>query len=122
MARILVIDDEGEIRAILQDTLEAAGYEVRVAGDGNEGLAIQQEWAADLVITDIFMPDKEGIETIIELQERYPGTRIIAMSGGGALRTLDYLSSAEHFGAIRTISKPFDCEALIATVRDILAR
>jgi DNA-binding NtrC family response regulator len=118
--RILVIDDDEEIREMLRATLEAAGYDVEVASDGRRGLETQRARPADLVITDIFMPEKEGIETIIELRQEFPSVRIIAMSGGGALRTLDYLPAAEQFGAITTFRKPFDPEAMLATVRRVL--
>ena len=121
MRRVLVIDDEAEIREILRETLEAAGYEVAVAANGREGLAAQQHRPADLVITDIFMPEKEGLETIQELRKRSPRPKIIAMSGGGGLGTLDYLPAAQQFGADRSIEKPFDCEAVLALVREMLA-
>jgi len=120
VARILVIDDEAEIRSVLREALEAAGYEVAVAEDGARGLEAQRARPADLVITDIFMPGKEGIETIQELHEEFPGLRIIAMSAGGTLRTLDYLPIAREFGAVRTISKPFDNDTLLAAVREAL--
>jgi len=119
MRRVLVIDDHAEIREILRETLEAAGYAVAVAGNGREGLAAQRRQPADLVITDTFMPEKEGLETIRELRQQSPRPKIIAMSGGGGGR-LDYLPSAQAFGADRVIGKPFDCEAMVAAVREML--
>jgi DNA-binding NtrC family response regulator len=120
MARVLVIDDEEEIRAILRDILEAEGHEVLLAEDGDRGIALHRARPADLVITDIFMPGKEGIETILELQEGFPGLKIIAMSGGGLLQTLEYLRAARTLGAVRALVKPFDHDALLATVREVL--
>ena len=120
MARILVIDDEEGLRMIVREILESAGHEVLLAGDGQQGLELQRTERADLVITDIFMPQKEGIETIIELRQEFPGIKIIAMSGGGALRTLDYLPAAQEFGALRTLSKPFEAAVLLATVDELL--
>jgi CheY-like chemotaxis protein len=119
MLRVLVIDDQAEIRSLLRETLEAAGYEVAVAGDGREGLEIQRRRPADLVITDLFMPVKEGLETIQDLCQLSPRPKIIAMSGGGGLR-LDYLPSAQAFGADRVIGKPFDTDARVAAVREML--
>ena len=121
MRRILVIDDHAEIRELLRLTLEAAGYDVAVALDGREGLEIQRRRPAELVITDIFMPEQEGLETIQELRQQSPRPKIIAMSGGGQLGTLEYLPAAKEFGADRTIDKPFDCEAMLAAVREMLS-
>jgi CheY-like chemotaxis protein len=120
MRRVLVIDDHLEIRELLRDTLEGAGYEVAVAANGREGLEIHRREPADLVITDIFMPEQEGLETIEALRRQSPCPKIIAMSGGGRLGTLEYLPAAEQFGADRAIGKPFDYETMLATVRDVL--
>ena len=121
MARILVIDDEPEIRSMLADVLSEEGHEVVDAPDGRRGLALQRERAADLVITDIFMPEQEGIETILELRQAFPRVKIIAMSGGGErLRTLDYLPAAGHLGAVRTLAKPFELDAMLALVSEVL--
>jgi|SRR5919197_6153057 DNA-binding response OmpR family regulator len=121
MRRILVIDDHTEIRELLRVTLEAAGYDVAVAPNGREGLEIQRRRPAELVITDIFMPEQEGLETIQELREQTPRPKIIAMSGGGRLGTLEYLPAAREFGADRTLDKPFDCEAMLTAVREMLS-
>src|SRR5437763_15450494 len=86
MARVLVIDDHTEIRELLRLTLQAAGYDVVVAPNGREGLEIHRERPAELVITDIFMPEQEGLETIQELRRQSPRPKIIAMSGGGHAR------------------------------------
>ena len=87
MASILIIDDEEDIRDALQMVLERAGYEVRVASNGNEAIEMQREEPAQLVITDIIMPEKDGVNTIKEMRQESPGLRIIAMSGGGRCGT-----------------------------------
>jgi DNA-binding response OmpR family regulator len=120
MARVLVIDDHTEIRELLRLTLQAAGYDVAVAPNGREGLEIHRERPAELVITDIFMPEQEGLETIQELRRQSPSPKIIAMSGGGSLGTLEYLPAAKEFGADHAIGKPFDCETMVAAVREML--
>jgi DNA-binding response OmpR family regulator len=120
MARVLVIDDNPEIRSILAEALELAGYDVDVAPDGRAGVARQRARPADLVITDIFMPEQDGIETILELQREFPGVKIIAISGGGATRNLEYLPAARQLGAVRTIPKPFNCDDVIAAVGELL--
>src|SRR5687767_1549944 len=85
MARILVIDDDRDVRTLVLYELEAAGHEVRAASDGAQGMALQRALAADVVVTDIFMPEKEGIETICDLNAEFPQVKIIAISGGGRL-------------------------------------
>jgi CheY-like chemotaxis protein len=86
VARILVIDDDSDLRLMVQEVLRAGGYEVSVAADGEQGIALQRQQPASLPITDIFMPNKEGIETIRDFHAEFPDVPIIAMSGGGALR------------------------------------
>lgn len=120
MQRILVIDDEDQVRATLRKMLENAGYEVVEAGNGNEGIRLYQENPTDLVITDIIMPDKEGMETIWDLKREYPNVKIIAISGGGGFEPGPYLEIAEGFGAMRILSKPFDAEELLVAIRELL--
>lgn len=122
MHRILVIDDHEDICAFMQEALQIAGYEVAVAPDGNAGLALHREAPADVVITDIFMPDADGMETIHRLKEEFPAVKIIAMSGGGTLvsKNIDYLAMAREFGADRVLQKPFDSRMLLGAVRDLL--
>ena len=98
MARILVIDDEELARFTLREILEAAGHEVVEAANGNEGTAFQRANPCDIVITDMIMPEKEGLETIVELKGEYPDLKIIAISGGGRTRNLDFLKLAGEFG------------------------
>jgi DNA-binding NtrC family response regulator len=114
MARILVIDDEPDMRVLLEQTLKAAGHEVSLAADGREGVERYCASPADLVITDLYMPNQEGLETIGELRRRFPEVAIIAMSGKAAALTM--LSIAQKFGAIGILHKPFLTEELIAAV------
>lgn len=122
MARILVIDDDSQFREMLCMALEDAGYEVEEACDGEEGLRRYEARPADLIITDIIMPNKEGLEMILDLQRDNGQARIIAVSGGS--RQLDgamALECARAFGAMHVFSKPFEIETLLATVREVLA-
>ena len=120
MTRVLVIDDHDNVRAAMTRTLSEAGYQVLAAPDGREGMAMHGESPADVVITDIFMPEQEGVETIIQLRRDFPQTMIIAISGGGRLVSLDCLSRAERLGAHRTLSKPFSRNELLDALRDVL--
>jgi DNA-binding NtrC family response regulator len=120
MARVLVIDDNPDIRAILREAFELHGYEVDVAQDGRAGLRLIRERSVDVVITDIFMPEQDGIETILELRRDFPGVKIIAMSGGGATGNLSYLPAAQQLGAVHSVEKPFDCLDVVATVQRLL--
>jgi CheY-like chemotaxis protein len=105
MARILVIDDEPDIRTFLEEILECAGHEVILAADGREGVRQHCTSPADLLITDLFMPNQEGLETIREFRTRFPEVAIIAMSGKAAALTM--LSVAQKFGAVGVLHKPF---------------
>ena len=118
MARILVIDDEPDMRAILEKILKSAGHEVILAADGREGVERYCASPADLVITDLNMPNQEGLETIGELRRRFPEVAIIAMSGKAAAVTM--LSIAQKFGAIGMLHKPFPTDELIAAVEKAL--
>jgi DNA-binding response OmpR family regulator len=118
---VLVIDDEQLIRLQVRTALETEGFVVHEAANGNEGLTRIALVVPDVVITDILMPDKEGIETILELRRRYPTIRIIAISGGGRTGNKDFLRTAKHLGADRTLAKPFALGALLRLVREVLA-
>jgi len=121
MARILVIDDNEDVRAIVCAVLESAGHEVTHAADGAWGLRAQRESPVALVVTDIFMPEKEGLETIRDLRREYPDLKIIAMSGAGARLQADYhLLTAREFGAHSILHKPFEPSALLELVRELL--
>ena len=119
--KILVIDDERDVREVVLNALEAAGYEVLLAEDGAEGLRMQRGSPADVVITDLFMPDKEGIETIRDLRQEFPAVRIIAMSGGGRLKKPGSpLYTAVELGATTVLHKPFKSGDLLQSVREVL--
>jgi DNA-binding response OmpR family regulator len=119
--RILVIDDDEQLRAMLTQALERAGYEVVGAGNGAQGLSLFRTQPADLVITDLIMPVKEGVETLIEFRREFPATPVIAISGGGRGGPTDYLSIARRLGACRTLAKPFSRDEMLLAVRDVLA-
>ncbi len=108
MARILVVDDDDSIREMLRAMLERDGHEVVDASNGVEAIALYRLTQVDVVITNILMPEKEGLETIRELREEFPDVKIIAMSGGGQLGTVSYLEVARAFGAIDTLPKPIE--------------
>jgi CheY-like chemotaxis protein len=122
MSRILIIDDERPVRAVLRQMLEKEGYEVDEAMDGAVGIRLLQTCPADLVITDLFMPEKEGIETMMEVRRHFPEVKIIAISGGGRMGKLDLLPMAKSFGAQRILAKPFERKELLQTVREVLAQ
>jgi len=120
MELILVIDDDDQIRELLRNVIEHAGYEVMEASDGEEGIRLFRERRADLIITDIVMPRKEGIETIMDLRVEFPEVKIIAMSGGGRLGPETYLEIAEGFGSDHILTKPFSNEELLKAVHELL--
>jgi DNA-binding response OmpR family regulator len=120
MARILVIDDEPSVRELLYAMLIEEGYEVVEAADGKAGMRLFQECPADLVITDLIMPEKEGIETIMDLRRDFPDVKIIAMSGGGIIQAEDYLGMAQGVGAHRVFEKPFGVSDMLKAVRELL--
>ena len=120
MARILIIDDEVQILKMLREMLEGEGYEVMDAPNGKEGIRLYRENPTDLIITDLIMPEKEGIETIVELRRDFPDVKIIAISGGGLLDPEQYLSMAKRFGAQYTFAKPVEREELLKAVRELL--
>jgi len=120
MARILIIDDEADLRATLRDILEAQGYEVIEASDGREGLRHYLLAPMDLVITDLLMPEQEGMETIQAMRRVNPQVKIIAISGGGQTGRLDFLEAAAVLGAQRTLRKPFRPRELLTAVRELM--
>ena len=118
MARVLVADDESAIRILFGTILTNAGYEVTVATDGNHAMKLLEAGEFDLLITDLVMPDREGLETIQAVRRSYPNVRVIAISGvfGGAT-----LKVAGALGANRTMRKPVSGDELLATVQAVLA-
>jgi CheY-like chemotaxis protein len=117
--RILVVDDNEDLRTTIQALLQADGFEVAVAADGEAALALSRSRPADVVVTDLFMPDKDGIETIIELKKLYPNIKIVAMSGWTSTQGSDYLQVAREIGAAVTLQKPFDPLELSRVVRQL---
>jgi CheY-like chemotaxis protein len=115
--KILVLDDDDAVRGLLQQALSDAGYEVMSARDGREGMRLVAQHPFDLVLTDLIMPDQEGIETIRNLRRDYPSIRIVAMSG--AMDAV-YLKAAELLGAHVALRKPIDCQDLVRTIRELL--
>jgi CheY-like chemotaxis protein len=129
MTKVIVIDDEEDIRIVLKEIFVRAGFEVEVASDGNEGMDLLREHGADLVVTDIIMPGSDGVETAYSIRMEFPKTKIIVMSGGGnaaslgyepaAITTNAYLASAAAIGADLTLTKPFDREELIKAAKEL---
>jgi DNA-binding response OmpR family regulator len=119
MARILVIDDEEQVRDMLQEMLQSTGHEVLVASNGDAALQMLRESPCDVVIADIFMPGKPGLDTIRELHAEHPSVKIVALSGGGGFQRFDVLQRAPESGATITMTKPVDLEELVMTVRNL---
>ena len=127
MAQILIIEDDNDERELFKIALERAGYEVMDAPDGKVGLDLYHKQPCQIVITDIFMPEKEGLETIFTLRREFFGVRIIAISGGsslvhrtGAFQADEALSVAKSAGADRTLAKPIDLKYLVKAVEELL--
>ena len=120
MARVLVVDDQPEVRRLMVRLLERAGHTTAEADGGAEGLRQLAAQPVDLVVTDLFMPDMDGLEFIRELALRRPGMRVIAVSGGGFMDAASILAVATQLGAVRTLSKPFDQSGFLALVEEVL--
>jgi DNA-binding NtrC family response regulator len=120
MNRILVIDDDAPFRGMLRQVLGREGYEVMEASNGKEGMALFRAEPTDLAISDILMPEQEGLQTIKELRRDFPEVKIIAISGGGHGGTMNFLNAATLLGAQRTLWKPFDLDELRQAVREVL--
>lgn len=126
MPRILVIDDDENVRDILQRLLSRKGYEVLVAADGVQGIRafrqqVAEERPVDVVITDILMPEKEGLETILELRREFQDVKIIVISGGGSFgEPGNLLHAARTFGARYSFQKPIPRDELLAAIRDLV--
>ena len=117
---VLVIDDEPSIRQSLEMLLEAYGFQVALARDGVQGLAAFRRIAPDLVLTDIVMPNQDGIETILTMRRERPGAKIIAMSGHGAVGESEYVDMATRLGADTAVAKPFDAANLVAAMHALV--
>jgi CheY-like chemotaxis protein len=116
MCRILLVDDDELFRPMVEDALAHLGHQVVIARSGQEALTRYAEQPVDVVITDIVMPDKDGLETIRELRQITPGLSVIAMSGGGRGSANDYLHCAKCFGATALLEKPFSIQDLVGVI------
>ena len=121
MAHILLIDDDDDVRTMIRLTLVQFGHTVIEARNGREGLALFPHAAADLVITDIVMPEGEGLEVLMALRRHVPPVKVMAISGGGRVSAADYLHMAKAMGAAKVLAKPFSAEVLLAAVNELLA-
>jgi len=121
MAQILVIDDDHHLRDMYRSILERAEYDVIDAPNGEVGARLYRENLPDLILTDLFMPEQEGLQTIMELKKDFPGVKIIAISGGAqGLPASDFLRMAKMLGARRTLQKPVPKADLILVIREVL--
>ncbi len=120
-AKILIIDDDDVFRGMLQEMLTRAGYKVVAADNGKSGVALYRKDPADLVITDILMPQQEGMATILELHEDYPEVKIIVISGGGGGNAENYLKAATLLSCVKaSLCKPFTKAEMLKTVKEVL--
>jgi DNA-binding response OmpR family regulator len=120
MPKILVMDDDEHVRVLLKDVLQEHGYEVHEAADGWEGTKLFCDRPIDLVIVDLFMPKKDGVETIIEIRRTRPDVKTIVISEGGLLGELEFLTHARTFGADRSFAKTFRLGEFVDSVRDLV--
>ena len=121
MARILIADDDSEIRITLQKLLQMVGHEVELAKDGLEAIRILDSGTFDLMVTDIVMPNQEGLESIMQARQKHPDLHLIAMSGGGKYRTENYLGMAKSFGADAIFMKPFSPREMLDKVNELVS-
>jgi len=130
MASILIVDDEEEIRVVLETLLKRAGFDIHIATDGDLAIKMYRESPTDLVIIDIIMPNKNGVDAIRALREEFPDVKIIAVSGGGqtgvlsykpvSLQTTVFLSAAESAVADAVLPKPFSTKELLAVIESLM--
>jgi YesN/AraC family two-component response regulator len=120
LKKILIIDDEPSIQKMLKRLLEKNEYDVIQAANGNEGIKKFKEYTPDLIITDLIMPEKEGLETIRELKKINPDVKVIAISGGGLNDPKMYLDLAAKFGAVKIFSKPVDNDRLLSAIKEVI--
>src|SRR6476620_11165929 len=113
MARILIIEDDDAVREMLRLTLTLSNHTVVEARNGQEGLNVFSKTKPDLLILDIVMPEKEGLEVLMDLRKKDPSVKVIAISGGGRRTATDYLKMAKLMGASKVLEKPFSSDALL---------
>jgi len=121
VTRILVVDDDAMVRTAIRAVLEDAGYEVLEAANGRSGLEVFDHSDPDIIVTDLLMPEMDGIETIIELKRRRCGAKILAISGEGGVRHPDLLGFARRLGADHALAKPFAPDGFLGAIRSLLA-
>ena len=121
MKRILLVEDDPQVRGMLTKMLQKAGYDVRSAANGEEAAEVLQGGPVDAIVTDIFMPQKDGLETISYMQQNHPGVKIIAISGGARGGSFNFLPVAESMGADAVLKKPFSQETLLETLKKVFA-
>ena len=120
MALILAIDDDPAFRELLREALVGVGHEVVCAPDGKTGMRLYRERPTEIVLTDMLMPEKDGVEVICEMRRDFPNTKVIAFSGGATLGPYTYLQMAHRLGAARVFTKPFKMSDLIEAIDTIL--
>ncbi len=120
MAHILVIDDETPVRSLFGQLLESAGYSVALASDGREGLRLMKQQKPDLIITDIMMPEMDGLELLMNIRKQHLDVPVIAISGGMKTQPANFLPQAKKFGAQRVFIKPVELSALLQAVQELL--
>ena len=118
--KVVVIDDDAQIRRVIELKLRTQGYEVITAASGKEGLNLIKSKQPDVVITDIIMPEKDGIEVITEVLRDFPNVKIIAMSGGGRVGPEEYLNWTKTLGVQHTFIKPFTCNEILEAVNELV--
>lgn len=118
--KIVVVDDDPQIVQMLKKLLENEGYEIHTASNGVEAKEVWDKADADLLITDIVMPEKEGLDLILELQRDHPNIKVVAISGGDRIEPEYYLELAQILGAYKTLTKPFNPQVLLETVAELL--
>ena len=120
MAKILLVDDDNQIKEVLRQMIVREGYKGVDASDSKIGMRSLREVPADLVILDLLMPEKDGLEAIIELRHDFPDVKIIAISGEGSIGAWDYLNMAKALGAQSTLYKPFSMKELLKSVQELI--
>lgn len=121
MARILVVDDDAMVRGTIRASLQRAGHQIIEAGDGLEAIATLERESVDLVVSDIIMPEVDGIGLLLKLRKQYAALKVIVISGGGRTQNVDFLRMAETLGADRVLAKPFTPDQLQSAVQAVLA-
>lgn len=121
MKRILLIEDDDAMRSLLRRTLERAGHEVMEASDGRDALRVFDQGVFDLIVTDVLMPEKDGIEVVLHIRRTQPKLPVIAISGGGRVPAAEYLEMARTLGATDVLAKPFEMDRFIRSVESLLA-